>query len=289
MNGEKDEQRSTISESEYREVKPIFTELELTLIASIINSIVNPAELKWCQNAPGLVSEIFGMVLQKLKDSPDVERYISVMAYSHEDEIIYFITKMSQEKKVLLAKVIASEVPFDVIGGIKAQERFKRISKLCGLPWEIVDETLIKTYKKWYYAIRYYKKYCFETREEAEQAVKFLSSNNEIEEWRVFEGDNAYVHVRSFDEFKASIERERQHALAQWYAKPAFIAADPDVWLENMAKTAVRNQGLLSASTSDNPKSSQKTGCLVPLVLCMTGLFLSCVVIAIGVFVASNI
>ena len=297
---ENDDHGSSITESEHREVKPVFTELELTLIGDIINSIINPADLRRWQNAPKLVAEIFGCVLRKLQDSPDVERYISVMAHSHEDDVIYFITKMSQEKKVLLARVIASEVPFDIIGKIKAQERFKRISKLCGLPWEIANETLIKTYNKWYYAITRYcagqiepKRYCFETREVAERAIKFLSSKNEIEEWWASEGDDANVHVWSFDEFKASIEKERRHeaeqALAQWYARPAFIAESVDVYCKRVQENAARNRGLLGSTTSSRLRTQQQTGCLVPLVVCMTGLVLSCVVVAIGVAMVSNL
>ncbi len=253
MDEKKDDQDPTVSEFEHSEIKPMFTDLELTLIAEMVNSIINPTELKMLHHSPGLATEILGAVLQELKDSPDIERYI-LMDYSHEDDVIYFITKMCQEKKIWLTKVIASNVPFDLKAlGIKAQERFKRISKVCGLPWEIANEILTKTYKKWYYTVRCHsvriglKRYCFETREVAEQVIKFLSCNNEIEEWRVFEGDDTHVYVCSFDEFKSSIEKERQYESererVQWYAQPAFIANDVTAWLDSMVERKRKEWG----------------------------------------------
>ena len=243
----RDNQDSAITELERSEVKPIFTDLELTLIAEMVNSIIDPTELKMLHCPPGLAAEILGTVLQELKGSHNVERDIGLTVYSHEDEVIYFITKMCQEKKVWLTKVIASNVPFGLMSlGIKAQERFKRISKLCGLPWEIANEILIKTYKKWYYTIQIgLERYYFETREVAKQAINFLSCNNEIEERRVFEGED--THVWSFDEFRSSIEKKRQYEakreFAQWYCQPAFIANDVSACLDSMVERKRKEWG----------------------------------------------
>lgn len=214
-----------------------------------------------------------------------IDQLLEKVEHVKKQDAFAALANMPHRKRMQIAKCLdGSYVSED------AEAYFQDCCESLNVPMSLQNGEIILPKKKVYSIKCGTGTYCFASRKDAEEGAKILLDDDLRPNAQSFfqireEMRPVDCHIWTLSDLDAKMRQLDR----EWYAQPAFIAADPEVWLENMVKTKIRNQGLLSASTSDNPKSSQKTGCLVPLVLCMTGLFLSCAVIAIGVFVASNI
>ncbi len=192
-------------------------------------------------------------------------------------EAFAVIANLSSEKRIKIAKSIEGLYVPD-------ESYFQDCYKTLNLPIELQGDEICVSKKKVYCVECGSETYCFASRNEAEMGVKILSGNDmrpAIQmSFRISEQMkplDCYIWTLA-----ALVARERKMDM-EWYSGPAFIANDADAYFKRIQESVARNRGLLGASSS-RPKPPQQTGCLVPLVVFMTWLVLSCIVVAIGGF-----
>ena len=200
------------------------------------------------------------------------------------------IANMSKGKRIKIAKCLEGSFVFE------EESYFQDCCKSLNVPMKFRDGKIILPKKKVHCVIDGTSTYCFASRNEAEKCIKILSGLD----WNDVRPDVQRIvrHRFQINEQMRPIDcriwtiadfAEWWRESSQVYHGPAFIAESVDVYCKRVQENAARNRGLLGSTTSSRLRTQQQTGCLVPLVVCMTGVVLSCVVVAIGVAMVSNL
>lgn len=231
-----------------------------------------------------LIDESIFALTSKVIQPIQIDQLLEKVQYVKKQDAFTVIANMSNEKRIKIAKCLEGSYVSE-----EEESYFQECCMALKIQMEIQDGEVILTKKKVFCVKCGTGTYYFASRNDAEEGIKILSGNDmrpAVQNHFLISEQMQPIdcHIWTL----AALDAQQRELDREWYSQPAFIANDVNAWLEKkvQAKEASKHRGAGTSSSRTRPP--QQTGCIVPLVVCMTGLVLSCVVVAVGISIALN-